>query len=213
MPVFQSLSEINLFNAIVYQVTEPLDFFREKINLSESEMSYFSAKRHPERQKESYAARYALHLAMNQQNRVFLETDPYGKPYLVGSESFISLSHTSGYVAAVVSPHPCGIDIQRFDTKILNLGAKFLAKKELADIPPDSELSFLTHSWAIKEAAYKTFGKKGLEFGSDIEIQEMNFMEGSWESKVYVHKNDEYFKYQVKGWTNEAFVLAICLEL
>ena len=211
MPVFQSLSEISLFNAIVYQVTEPLDFFRDKIELSDSEMSYFSAKRHPERQKESYAVRYALHLALNKQNRVVLETDLYGKPYLVGSESFISLSHTSRYVAAVVSPYPCGIDIQRFDTKILNLGAKFLAEKELGDIPPVSMVSFLTHCWAIKEAAYKTFGKKGLEFNKEIEIQEIDFREGSWESKVRVQKNDEDFKYQVKGWTSEAFVLAICL--
>lgn len=35
-----------------------------------------------------------------------------GKPYFRGSRVYISLSHSSGFVAAAISPYPVGIDIE-----------------------------------------------------------------------------------------------------
>jgi len=212
MPVSHTISKIDHYRAIVFEVTEPLAFFREKIRLSAQGEGSFLALRHPGRQIEILASRYALHLASGSTDVMIIKKDAFGKPFLPDTDLHISLSHTRDFVAAMVSPRPCGIDIQRYDMKILKLAKKFLDQNELESKPIDRELSFLTHCWAIKEAAYKTYGKKGLDFRENIKILDMEFGESVWKSRVLITKNEYTCDYLVEGITSGTFVLAVCLE-
>lgn len=213
MPVFQYIIEKDLYRAAIYKVTESLDFFNEKLNLSPEEVSYFSTIRHPGRMIDSLAGRYALHLALGTEKRLVMDKDPYGKPFLPGHPLHISLSHSGTYVAAMVSPFPCGLDIQRFDTKILKLEKKFLNERELRSVQEDNRMLLLTQFWAIKEAAYKTYGEKGLDFRENIHISEGDFSDVDWKATVEVRKNGHEVHYTVIGKTENDFVLAICMKI
>lgn len=213
MPVFQYIIEKDLYRAVIYKVTESLDFFLEKLGLSSEEVSYFSTIRHPGRMMDFLAVRYALHLALGTENRLVMDKDLYGKPFLPGHPLHISLSHSGTYVAAMASPYPCGLDIQRFDTKILKLENKFLNERELKSVTEDNRLLLLTQFWTIKEAAYKTFGKKGFDFREDIHISGGDFTDVDWKATAEVRKNDLEFHYSVIGKTENDFVLAICMEI
>ncbi len=212
MPVFQSLSEKNVYSCTVYNLTESVDFFLERMNFSREESAELNAISHPSKQLGSVATRYALHLATGSTHRLSIQKDAFGKPFLQDDQRYISLSHTDGFVAAMVSPFPCGIDIQRFDPRLTRLAGRFLSEKEMSSAA-DHDLEFLTICWSIKEAAYKAYGKKKLEFREDISILDLNFIKDTWESRVQVLKAHEHHTYKVKGWTQKSFVLAICLEL
>ena len=55
-----------------------------------------------------------------------------GKPYLVSSSEYISVSHTQCCIAVAISSRPIGIDVERIATKVLALKEKFLSVSEIS---------------------------------------------------------------------------------
>ena len=86
-----------------------------------------------------------------------------GKPYLVGSDLFISLSHSEEGVAAVVSETPVGIDIEKIKPitdKLINYVCNE-NEKEYIESGEDREYRFFT-VWTAKEAFFKKNGGSGV---------------------------------------------------
>ena len=92
-----------------------------------------------------------------------LEVLENGKPHLVGSDLFFSLSHSEEGVAAVVSGTPVGIDIEKIEAKeisiIIGIAKRWFCENEqnyIFDREFSSE-SFL-YVWTRKEALSKLSG-------------------------------------------------------
>ncbi|NJO86971.1 MAG: hypothetical protein HC821_02740, partial [Lewinella sp.] len=66
------------------------------------------------RRREFLAARQLLHTMSGRAVRGELRKDEHGKPHLVASPLRVSISHTTGFSAAVAHPLPCGVDVQVF---------------------------------------------------------------------------------------------------
>lgn len=98
--------------------------------------------------------------------------DEHGKPYLVNSDTSISLSHSFDYAAVIISRNKTvGIDIELIKHKIKLIKHKFLSDLELAQKQIGDNTEGLYVCWCAKEAVYKWYGKKGLEFKQHMHIK------------------------------------------
>lgn len=98
-----------------------------------------------------------------------IRKDQQGKPYLKDTRHEISLSHSSPYVAAQIHPNtPVGIDIEQPKEKLLRVAPRVLSNTE----EEDAGVDIIKHCvyWCAKEAMYKIYGKRGLHFNSQLNL-------------------------------------------
>ncbi len=98
-----------------------------------------------------------------------IRKDEQGKPYLKDNSHEISLSHSSPYVAARTHPREAGgIDIVQPKEKLLRVAPRVLSTTEENDAGND----IVKHCvyWCAKEAMYKLYGKRGLHFNNQLNI-------------------------------------------
>ncbi|MFN5168140.1 MAG: 4'-phosphopantetheinyl transferase family protein [Cyclobacteriaceae bacterium] len=97
-----------------------------------------------------------------------LRKDEFGKPFLKGSDRWISLSHSFPYVAAQVAPFPVGVDVEQAKPKVIRIAPRILSPSELADAGQD----VLKHTvyWCAKEALFKIHGRKGMFFAQNLHV-------------------------------------------
>ena len=86
-----------------------------------------------------------------------------GKPYLVGSKLYFSISHSGGLCALVLSDKPCGIDLQ--DTEAVKriadrdrFAKRYFAPDELKIYKNDPTPDTLSEIWTRKESLAKLLG-------------------------------------------------------
>jgi 4'-phosphopantetheinyl transferase len=92
------------------------------------------------------------------------------KPYLSDSSLHISISHSHNMLAIIATnAHSTGIDIELIRDKILRVRHKFLNHTE-AEFA-GSDLHRLTTIWGAKEAMYKAYGLKGVDFREHLEVK------------------------------------------
>jgi phosphopantetheinyl transferase len=159
------------FSYSVWKTDEDLSFFLNKLSFFPSEKDEMS-KFKSQRLLEWISARYLLSLLEKNVSRSCVLKDKYGKPYLENSNSYISISHSGKYITAIISEFEIGIDIQVITNKISKIKNKFLSKSEL--LYCNNNIDCLTLMWTAKEAVYKAYGKKKLDFIENIKIN--NFM-------------------------------------
>ena len=100
---------------------------------------------------------------------VGLRKDEFGKPYLKEHEHQISLSHSFPYVAAQIHPAKAvGIDVEQPKEKLLKVAHRVLSSGEIKDAGEN----IVKHCvyWCAKEAMYKIYGKRGLHFESQLNL-------------------------------------------
>lgn len=113
------------------------------------------------------------------------------QPYLEHRQEYISISHSHQKLAIILNrKEPTGIDIELIRDKVKAIQHKFLNEEELMNVKDNTEQLILY--WAAKEALYKVYGKKELEFARHIRIHRVSgeIIHGS------VQKNDfvKHFK-------------------
>jgi len=101
-----------------------------------------------------------------------------GKPILIDGSYCFSISHTTEYVAAIVSNQfNVGIDIEKVSPKIIQVLKRFLSKSEQILLGYQNwagvnEAEILM--WCIKEAVFKWLGERGISFQKNIIILSIN---------------------------------------
>lgn len=154
----------------VWQIIEDISYFKQKIHLSEEEHREIEHLKERKR-LEWFASRYLLHLISTRSIRIPTVKDIFGKPFLHKHDYHISISHSGAYIAIIASPKVVGIDIQCFVPKITRIARKFLSEQEKSYCSnPSNEIENLHKIWCAKEAMYKAFGKKRLEFKDHIHL-------------------------------------------
>lgn len=105
------------------------------------------------------AALHALDVPVSE-----MEKDEFGKPQLRNSKKHISLSHSKIYAAAIYSNSRVGIDVEEITPRVEKIARRFVHPKEEAFLPKDKRLEGLYLLWSAKEALYKLYGKKAVDF-------------------------------------------------
>lgn len=158
-----------------WKVEESPDFFRDQLPLTPEEQLELSQRQHPLRQSEWLASRWLLHLLTGAGDRMPLRKTATSKPFFLNAPQLhCSLSHSHGTVAALLSSTICGCDIQAIVPKMPRIAPKFMREDELewAESRQDADyrLDMMHLIWTAKEAMYKAYGLKAVDFKAHLYI-------------------------------------------
>ena len=181
----------------VWETTEAEAFFRSRLPLTTAEVAYMDSIPGAGRRKEWVASRYLLHRMSGREVRGAVFKDEYGKPHLADSDWQISLSHTRRYVAVIAGPELCGVDIQVLVPKIERLAPKFMRPEESASLQPATRLEHLHVYWGAKEALYKAYGRRQLDFRDHLFVQPFDYRATGGQTTGAVVKDDLLLEFTV----------------
>lgn len=158
--------EINEYTRLgVWHITEPADFFLEKVPI-QREIS------HPHKRLQHLAGRFLLrYLFPDFPYKDILIADTR-KPYIPGASFHFSISHCGNYAAALVSRrYRVGIDIEAFTPRVERILHKFLSPEEQSFLDPAAPLRQAIVCWGAKEAVYKWYGIGEMDFIRDMPLE------------------------------------------
>ena len=96
-----------------------------------------------------------------------------GAPYLKDSSLHISISHTKGYSAVLLSPEkPVGIDIEYRSERIHRIKSRFLSNAEWELLGDHPDTNDLLVCWSAKETVFKMLEQQTADLQNDIQIVE-----------------------------------------
>ena len=196
----------------IWNIEETEDFFIEKLDLVAAEKDYIAGlKGH--RKLEWLAGRYLLHYMSGREVRGACIKDEYGKPYLADSPFQISISHSRRMASVIAAPFSVGIDIQKLVPKIERIAHKFMRDIEMQSLKPNTRLEHLHVYWGAKEALYKAYGRRELDFKTNILIEPFAYdlKQGFCTGKIV--KNDFSATYQIWYEKREDFILVWAMEI
>jgi 4'-phosphopantetheinyl transferase len=154
----------------IWKISESVEELRSAIKLGVSEEIIYDAFVAESRQKQWLAYRILIRELLKP-DEFPVEYDVSGKPYLAGSDFHISVTHTDDLAAVIISRHArVGIDIEKIKPRIQKVRERFLNPEEESLIGKGTELEQLTLAWCAKEALYKLYGKRTLDFRENIRI-------------------------------------------
>ncbi|HHH52818.1 MAG TPA: 4'-phosphopantetheinyl transferase superfamily protein [Bacteroidetes bacterium] len=207
MPLFYKEKKDN-YSLIIWKVDEYLSFFLDKLDLYNEEVEEISGYS-PHRLLEWASTRFLIYLLENKNARSCIVKDENGKPELLNSNKYISVSHSNDYAAAIISDKQIGLDIQKISAKAEIVKNKFLSKTELKYC---INLIDFNCFWTVKEAVYKAYGKKNLIFKDNIAILNYDKInKTNFKSRVLLNKNDLSLYYSINGKIFDDFVMSIAV--
>ncbi len=154
----------------LWKIQESEKELLSKLTLSDFEKIFLASIKGEGRRKEWLAVRLLLHVLSGRPKRMELKKDDYGKPYLSETKKYISISHSHEMAAVVAADVPCGIDIQYPVRKIRRLVPKYCNDQELQCIDSDEDLDTMHVIWGAKEAMYKAYGKRKIDYRKDMNL-------------------------------------------
>lgn len=154
----------------VWRISEPAAYFAERLSLSKTETAHI-ANLNGVKTLDWLASRFVLDQIIDHSSRIETSALSSGKPYLIGRDEHISLSHSDDYVAAMIGLTDVGVDIQRCKEKIVTVEHKFARPEESARVDRTNEIKHLHVLWSAKEALYKIYARKKLSFITNLYVQ------------------------------------------
>ncbi|MDR2916736.1 MAG: 4'-phosphopantetheinyl transferase superfamily protein [Tannerella sp.] len=165
----------------IWKSTEPwqdmLESFRNKEIYSHDVLKIQSDKR----KQEWLAVRLLLKHLSGSETPISYHDN--GAPFLCDSPYHISISHTVGYAAVILSKNPNpGIDIEYRSERAWKLRHKYMGKKEqemftllcgdkqTGDEKHSGQTTLATVCWCAKETAYKALRKTEVDFIEHLHV-------------------------------------------
>lgn len=196
----------------LWHITETEDWLKENVDLFPAEEKALSLIKGEGRRREFLAARMLLHYMSGRSVRGELYKDEAGKPHLRDSLFHVSISHTVNYAAAIAHPNPCGIDVQRIVPRIRRMADKFVGPGERLQLTREHELLQLHLIWSAKEAMYKAFGRRQLDFKEHLVVDFGVFSDESTGGSAFLKKGNIEMLFDLNFRIFDDFVLVGCVE-
>lgn len=116
-----------------------------------------------------------------------LEKDEYGKPYFDSAKHKISITHSGKFAGFLLNEvGECGIDMEQITPRIKPLGSKFIRQDEESYSELGIEGMYMV--WCAKEALYKYYGLKALDFKEHLRVEPLDKIEQSGQFKGFIQK-------------------------
>ena len=171
--IYQAHTHIGL-----WQIAETQAELRALYQPSAAETAELRAYKLDTRQMEWLASRLVVRALLPHAD-IVVSKDEYNKPFFSQEPNCtLSLSHGKGWAAAAINTDskPVGIDIEVFSPKIMQIRLRFLTQNELSYLDEAAAKNgmgletMVNFAWCAKEALYKMYGTKGLNFRQDMKI-------------------------------------------
>jgi 4'-phosphopantetheinyl transferase len=163
----------NDLEVVVWRLTESLEDLEKEVKLEEFYREAFDAISVPVKKREFLAGKFVLEKACAILNIDYkgIEKDEHGKPHLRGREYEISLTHTEEFIAVVFAKNgPVGIDLELPRLQIFRVLPRLYSQEEVEAVGNDLEKA--TIYWSAKEALYKLYGKRSVDFKKNLFLKE-----------------------------------------
>ncbi|MEN0045776.1 MAG: 4'-phosphopantetheinyl transferase superfamily protein [Bacteroidota bacterium] len=196
----------------IWAIAESEDFFRAHLSLSTTELEQVNRIKGEGRRLEWLASRYLIHLMSGREKRGVLLKDEFGKPRLEDSPFHISISHSNRRAAAIAAPFSVGIDLQKIVGKIERIAHKYMRTNEMESLKEETRLEHLHVYWGAKEALYKAYGRKKLDFREHILIEPFEYDLEKGKAKGIVQREDFLQVFELHYELLDDFVLVYALE-
>lgn len=171
MPLIETINVEDKAQIGIWKIEESYDELKWQLQWGQRDLEQFKAIKDEQRAIHWLSSRVLLRRMLNTDKFIDLQTDEFGKRFLANFDSQLSISHSGDLVAVILSSKKVGIDLQRMDPKIEPLAQKFISKKEWEEIDHDHLLSRIHVYWCGKEALYKLYGKRKLDFRENLYIK------------------------------------------
>lgn len=165
---------MNIADVISQPIEKYLQFFSAK--RQEKILSY---KFNSDRNRTIFAEillRYAISKKFSLPfEKIFIERDENGKPFVAGNFLEVSLSHSGNWVACSFGKVPNGIDVEIDSRDSLEIAKHFFTAEEYKTLcelsGEERNLQFLKY-WTLKESYFKCTG----DLNFDKKLVEKNFL-------------------------------------
>lgn len=157
----------------IWELTETPAELLNMAHLTEAEKNRFSKISAPKRQVEFLATRILTEKITGEKIEIIYQTD--GKPTLLNSHKFISISHSANMVVVFISELNCGVDVETINRDTDRIAKRFLHPSEMENICNSDQPKLLQLLyWCAKEAIFKCSPQKGVQFNEQILISSLN---------------------------------------
>lgn len=196
MPILQTY-QFPTFEVLIWKVTEPLPFFIEALELTNSELSLLQQKySKPIALQQWLASRSGLQELFKTSHRDFKKNET-GKLELKDKRYQLSVSHSDAYISVAKSKQAIGLDLQVPTPKLERIASKYLAAELLIELKKSPYyVDYLHLYWGIKEALFKAYGLGKVDFIQHLHIEPFdNVLKGN--TKASIIKPNFKASYQV----------------
>ncbi len=177
MPLLLKRNVSDTATYAIWKMEEREDFFLSDLRLSREEKVKLQGLK-GNRRREWLVGRWLLHQLTGGGHRIACLYDEFGKPYLEGNLFELSISHSRELVAVVVDKDfNCGIDIQKIVSKIERIAHKYMRPVETKSLRKASRIEHLHIYWGAKEALYKAYGRKELDYKQHLHVKPFKYEE------------------------------------
>lgn len=164
---FELHQQLNLMLIDSYRYEQQLTAQR---NLPPTLVSRLEKIESKSRRLELLAVHYIIQLKLGANAETLYRFD--GSPYLSNSAIEISISHSHGLVAVIFSESSrVGMDLEHRTPRIIKLIQKFAGPQEIENAPAEAKEDYYLILWTMKESLVKLFGKRNLDFRTEILVE------------------------------------------
>lgn len=193
----------------VWKIEESTDQLLSILNDTSELLEFREKTRSENRLREKAAVRVLLKELLEEEPSIGYKDS--GKPFLKNTSLQISISHTKGYAAVIVSPIAVGIDIEHISDRVKRVESMFINSYEYVDSA--KEIQHLLLHWSAKETVYKALNKVGIDFKTDFTIQKFAPLEQGILCAVENYTSQD-LKFNIQYYVEEDYVLTLlCHEI
>ncbi len=181
MPLYsKQICKGNLILAL-WQITESKEELLAKLQEGYQEETF--QKRSEQANAMHYLASRCLIKEIFPRELVFLNKNEYNQPALLVNQVpfHISITHATDMAGIYLSKENLpGLDLEKIDQRIARVKHKFMNTIELEFAGSENQISLQTLIWSAKEALYKVYGKKELDFKEHLHIHPFNISQDNF---------------------------------
>lgn len=201
MPLFFNKILSEEIHYMVWELTESMEELTILVQPNASDLETLSQISSDPKKVEYLAGKNAIMQMCLLENIPFrgIFKDEHGKPFLLDHSIEISLTHTINYIGVAFSRKgPIGMDIEKPRQQIFKVLNRLCIASEVDWVANDLERA--TILWSAKEALYKLYGKRKVDFKENLLVLERNneligkikITDYEAEHQIFIEKLGEY---------------------
>ncbi len=166
MPLFREI-ECGKGRGGIWKITETFDELCDMLPHGTYYREYASRFAAERRRLEYVAVRLLIFTLTGEELQVgYL---PSGRPFFCDGRFQLSISHTFGYAAVLLSEeYEAGLDIEAFSERIVKLKERIISPEEEAG----TTYEILLH-WSAKESVFKILDEEGIDFKENLTVRDL----------------------------------------
>jgi len=194
----------------IWKTDESADQLLTLLEKKEAYIPFLKQCKSESRKVEWLAARVTLKALLG--SEAIISYLPNGAPFLEDIPYNISISHTKGYVAVMLTKEysTAGIDIEYISERAKKIRSRFVNEQEETAIDNDNEKEHLLIHWCAKETLFKIIKQEEVDFLKHLHVKPFPYStQGVID--VYETRTSSGDSFQFEYRVTPEFVLVFCI--